>query len=272
MKRKITLYVDLLIFIGWTVIGALNLIFFIVHVSPVNLAGIFTGKASLSFTFMTASAFIMTPVSVIILYIFFRRKNLLERLRSNPVWRMARMALAAFALFLIILEANIIIASFPEPVPAGADVLILGAYVSKDGPSEILFSRLTAGLEYAAANPGARVIVSGGQGLDEPVSEAEAMRDFLVAHGLEESRILLEDKSHNTYQNLVNSIAMLTNGEEPYAIAVVTSEFHIFRTAMLAARAGVEPYFMPAKTPPGILLSCYSRELFGVIKSYFMDK
>ncbi|MCL2163913.1 MAG: YdcF family protein [Oscillospiraceae bacterium] len=274
MKSKIARYIDIVILTGWTVVGLLNLIFFIVHVSPVNFIGMFSGRASLSFTFMAASALIMVPVSAIIVYLAFRRKPVLDRLRNSTPWRLTRVVMSIFAAFFIVVELNLIIASFPKATPATPEIIILGAHVEQDGLSETLYSRLITGLEYAKINPDVRIVVSGGQGLDEPVSEAVAMRDFLVLHGLDESRILMEDKSYNTFENLMNSYEILQTGNEqrPYPITIVTSEFHIFRSAMLAKRVGFEPYFAPAATPRSILLSCYSREFFGLLKSYFMDR
>ncbi|MCL2058937.1 MAG: YdcF family protein [Oscillospiraceae bacterium] len=272
LLRVLALIADWVLFAGWTVVGLLNFIFFVVHVSPVNLIGLFTGRSSISFAFMTVSAFIMLPISVIVAYCAARRRPLLEKLRQSPQWRVARLVLSAFAAFFIIVELNLVVASFPGAAPPTPEIIILGAHVSEDGLSATLHSRLTAGLAHANANPEARVIVSGGQGLDEPVSEAAAMRDYLVSQGLSADRILMEDNSHNTFENLINTLELLTVGDEPYPVTIVTSEFHIFRTAMLARRVGLEPHFVAARTPRSILLSSYSREFFGLIKSYFTDR
>jgi len=272
MKRNAAWYIDLTIFLGWTIIGALNLVFFAVHASRVNLTALIAGGASLSFTFMAVSSLIMTLASAAAIYLSLKYKALLERIRGSRPWRVIRIILSLFAAIFIFVETDIILASFPGPIPTTPEIIILGAQVSDDGLSTTLYNRLSAGLEYAKAHEDIRVIVSGGQGLDEPVSEAAAMRDFLVARGLDEGRIYTESSSHNTFQNLKNTMAMLPKGDEPYPITIVTSEYHIRRTAMLAKRAGYEPYFIPAKTPLSILLSCYSREFFGLIKSFLVDR
>jgi uncharacterized SAM-binding protein YcdF (DUF218 family) len=232
----------------------------------------FEGEASVSFTFMTASAFIMLLTSALILTLAARNGALLERMRGSRAWRRIRAALSLFALFIICVESMIIFASYPGKIPETAEIIILGAHVSRTGLSQTLQSRLDAGAEYAKANPGALIIVSGGQGLDEPVSEAEAMRDYLALQGIDEDRIIMESRSHNTFENFIFSGELLQMGEKPYPIAVVTSEFHILRASMLAARAGFKPYFIAAKTPAGILPSCYSREFFGLIKSFITDR
>ena len=272
IMSKAVRFIDLFIFFGWCAISILNLIFFFAHANSENLSALLEGEASISFTFMAVSAIIMTSAASVAAYLAIRRGELLERLRKSRPWRAARIVLTAFAAVFIIVEANIVAASFPGRIPVTQEMIILGAQVSRDGLSVTLHNRLQAGLEYAKANPGIRVIVSGGQGLDEPVSEASAMRDYLVSQGLDGERIMQEDSSHNTIQNLKNTMDLLPKSDAPYPITIVTSEYHIRRTAMLAERAGFEPYFIAAGTPPSILPSCYSREFFGLIKSYFMDR
>lgn len=272
MKKKLALYVDVALLSGWTLVGLLNMLFFITHANPAILSGLFVGKASPSFTFMAASAVVMLSVSAVAIRGALLRRRALCSFRASAPWRVARAALTAFACFFVAVTALIIASSFPSAAPQTGDLLILGAHVSDDGLSDILSGRLETGAGYAAARPDMRIIVSGGKGLDEPVSEAEAMSDFLVSHGIAADRIILEDQSHNTYENLVNTAALLRTGCDKYEITIVTSEFHICRTAMLASRAGYAPYFVAAKTPPSILPSCYSREFFGLIKSFFIDR
>ena len=289
MMKKVARWIDLFIFIGISMIGILNLVFFFVHVSPANLSGLFGGRASISFAFMTISAFLLTALSILLAYLALRRKAALKRLRACLPWRIARLVLTGFAVFFITVVIMMVAASFPGAAPPTGEIAVLGAHVAQEGLSATLQSRLDAALDFAAANPDVTIIVSGGQGLDEPVSEAAAMQSFLLTHGIDESRIVIEENSHNTYENLVYVMEMIQRGDiggagaasqansdpasnEPYPITIVTSEFHIFRTAMLAKRAGFEPYFIPAPTPIGILPSSYSREFFGVVKSYFIDR
>ena len=284
-KHYITTIIDFILFLGLSSIGLLNLIFFFVHLSLANLTGIFTGRASLSFTFMAASALVLSTMSIFVAYLALRRKSALERLRNMLAWRIIRIVLSAFAVLFMIVESMMIAASFPKDAPMPPDtIIILGAHVAADGLSATLQSRLEAGLAYAAANPGAAIIVSGGQGLDEPISEAAAMRGFLVANGIDEGRIWMEDESHNTFENLVFTMDILNDkgrfdaddgipdSSRSYSVTIVTSEFHIFRTAMLAGRVGYDPHFISAPTPFSILPSCYSREFFGVVKSFFVDR
>jgi uncharacterized SAM-binding protein YcdF (DUF218 family) len=85
-------------------------------------------------------------------------------------------------------------------------VIVLGARIKESGPSLILRQRLDYALEYLELNPDTVVIVSGGQGSDEPISEADGMRDYLISVGkIDADRIVLEKESFSTYENLLNS-------------------------------------------------------------------
>ena len=90
-----------------------------------------------------------------------------------------------------------------------AVMVVLGCQVRADGPSILLRDRLDTALEYWEEHPDMTVVVSGGQGPDEYISEAQAMADYLTAHGVDESQILLEDQSHNTDQNLRYTVELL---------------------------------------------------------------
>ncbi len=81
-------------------------------------------------------------------------------------------------------------------------ILILGAKLFGDKPSQSLQNRLDVALKYLNENPKTKAIVSGGQGEDEDIPEAHSMRNYLVAHGINANRILIEDRSTSTYENL----------------------------------------------------------------------
>lgn len=156
-------------------------------------------------------------------------------------------------------------------------MIILGCQVKSYGPSELLLDRLDTALAYLTDHPEVQAVVSGGQGEDEPTTEAAAMAAYLVAHGIDETRIFQEDKSRNTYQNLVNSFALLKEkgGEagEPYII--VSNSFHLARAKLLADRmdGGAETYTLAAPTshlPSRVRM--WFREPFALVKSVLFDQ
>lgn len=155
-------------------------------------------------------------------------------------------------------------------------MLVLGCQVHPWGPSILLQDRLDEALTYLEDHPEMTVVVSGGQGPDEPTTEARAMADYLMEKGVEESRILLEDQSHNTVQNFRYTAQLLE--EEGYdpgetEVLVVSNGFHLTRARMLAQRTGFEEISTLA-APSSHLpsrLKMYVREPLALVKSFLFD-
>lgn len=116
-------------------------------------------------------------------------------------------------------------------------IVVLGAGLRGDRPSLVLVYRLRAAADYLAHNPDCKVVVSGGQGANEWISEAEAMRRELVDLGVEESRIFLEDQSTSTNENLTFSKQFIPDGA---SVVIVTNKFHVFRACHLARECGYD--------------------------------
>lgn len=155
-------------------------------------------------------------------------------------------------------------------------MIILGCQVRQDGPSVLLRDRLDEALSYLKDHPDMTVVVSGGQGPDEPTTEAQAMADYLVANGVEEENILLEDDSHNTTQNFQYSRDLLEEEKIDCSggVLVVSNGFHLTRARMLAQRAGfdnVSTLAAPASHLPSRLYM-YVREPLALVKSFVFDR
>ncbi len=154
--------------------------------------------------------------------------------------------------------------------PKNADYLIiLGAKVNGEIPSLALQYRIDAAAEYAKANKNTILIVSGGQGPGEDITEAEAMRRVLVDRGIQESRIFLEDNSTSTYENIKFSKRFIPENAR-FGI-VVTNDYHLYRSVQLASDADLKVEGLPAKTPSVTLLKAYGREYLSVTK-YYLEK
>lgn len=155
-------------------------------------------------------------------------------------------------------------------------MVVLGAGLFGDRPSPVLYNRLITALEYAKKYPDVIIVVSGGQGPDEWISEAEAMKRFLIKNGITEGRIIVEDSSTSTMENLALTQAVLKQDDPQRKpkLLIVTSEYHMFRSKLLARRSGFEPYGKCAPTPdyPRYLKpTYYLREYLAVIKSVLFD-
>ena len=155
-------------------------------------------------------------------------------------------------------------------------MIVLGCQVKPWGPSILLQDRIDEAAAYLLDHPEVTVVASGGQGPDEPVSEAQAIRDALVDQGVAAERILLEDQSHNTVQNLRYSLALLEQagiGAED-GILVVSNDFHLARVRMLAQRCGlgqVSTLAAPTSHWPS-RLKMYIREPLALVKSFLFDR
>lgn len=157
-------------------------------------------------------------------------------------------------------------------------MIILGCQVKPWGPSILLQDRLDKALEYLKTHSDVTVVVSGGQGPDEHISEAQAMRDYLVEHGVKEEQILMEDRSTNTRQNLDYSLKLLeengfdTDGD----MIVVSNRFHLARVRMIwgwiygdtdnLSTLGAPSSHVPSR------MKMYIREPIGLVKSFVFDR
>lgn len=123
-------------------------------------------------------------------------------------------------------------------------VLILGGPIEGEETSPLLFERVKKGAEILKENPKLKAVCSGGiKEETQKLSEAEIMKNSLVSLGIEEERILLEDKAKTTLQNFQYTKKLL--GENAKA-AFVTNEFHIWRSKKIMKKAGVSYYPIPA--------------------------
>ena len=142
-----------------------------------------------------------------------------------------RSVIAVCVAFFLAVEMIILGAAFTQP-PADLDyVIVLGAKVNGTQPSGALRNRIDVASEYLKSNPGALAVASGGQGPDEGISEAECIRRGLIQRGIDESRILMEDKSTSTLENLTFSLRMIDKGSK---IGLVTNNFHVYRSMKIA--------------------------------------
>lgn len=151
------------------------------------------------------------------------------------------------------------------PKDENTTVVVLGCQVRNGGPSLMLRRRLEAAYGYLSEHEGVSVVVSGGQGDDEAVSEARCMRDWLVGRGIVPERIFMEDSSRDTDENLRFSKAIIAENGLPEKITLVTDGFHQKRAEMIAGKQGMEAYNISGKTPWYLLPTYWVREWFGIV-------
>ena len=155
-------------------------------------------------------------------------------------------------------------------------MVILGCQLHEWGPSVMLRDRLDKALDYLEDHPDLTVVVSGGQGSNEPASEAQGMADYLAGHGVDRENLILEDQSHNTHQNLLYTARLLA--QEGFdireGVIIVSNGFHLTRARMLAGRLGYENVSVlaaPSSDLPSRLFM-YVREPIALVKSFVLDR
>lgn len=196
---------------------------------------------------------------------------------SKRALRLFRGAAALFFCWLLSLAVLSGVLMFHGPTPEIKDpdyLVILGAGLNGEQPGLTLRERLATGLNYLRKHPELQVIVSGGQGPGETISEAQAMGAYLIEQGISEDRIIYESRSQSTMENFLFTSALIQTPErkQPWRIAVVTSDFHILRAQMLAKRNGFLAGAIPAPTPRYLLPANLLRECFAFVKSIFLDR
>ena len=181
--------------------------------------------------------------------------------------RIFSVILALGLLVVGVTEALVIRASFGDPDKSCQYMVVLGAKVRADGPSVSLWDRIYGAQAYLLEHPEVIAVVSGGQGADEPMTEAQCMYDALVALGISPDRIWVEDKAESTWENLNFSLNLIEEktGARPTEIGVLSSEYHLFRASLFAKACNVDFIGIPAKTSRASqLINHCMREVAGV--------
>lgn len=195
-------------------------------------------------------------------------------------WLKALLALLlAGALFFGVLLGEVLHGAHDEISGDPQIMVILGCQVKPWGPSVLLQDRLDTALDYLEDHPDITVVVSGGQGRDEPSTEAQAMYDYLTANGVDGERIIQEGDSHNTWQNLSYTFELLKESDqrqEMGQILVVSNGFHLTRVRMLFGRVWEGTYTLSTLAAPTShlpsRLKMYIREPLALVKSFVFDR
>ena len=167
-----------------------------------------------------------------------------------------------------ITEGIIIHASFGSPKESVDYIVVLGAKVNPNGPSVSLWDRIHGAGKYLREHPHVTAILSGGQGSDEPMTEAECMYRELVKLGIEPERLWIEDRATSTWENINFTLDLIeqNTGTRPARLGVLSSEYHLFRASLFAKKCGVDEFVgIPARTSRlSQMINHFMREVAGV--------
>lgn len=181
---------------------------------------------------------------------------------------------ATFIIFFLLVEGIILYYGYQKNLNKPDYIMVLGAGLRYDQISTSLQLRLDSALVLANKLKDVPIIVSGGQGSDEAMSEAKAMKDFLIENNVSENRIIMEDKSTNTYENFKftkDKLKELYNIENS-KITIITNNFHMYRSQLIAKKQGFNVYCYSASSHPYLSLNFHVREFLAVVKIWIMGK
>lgn len=213
--------------------------------------------------------------------------NYRGRKRGGRKWLAALLVLIGLGLVLLgALEIVIALGSRDKMTGEPQVMVIFGCQVKPDGPSILLRDRLDKALGYLDGHPDMKVVVSGGKGDDEHISEAQCMYDYLTAHGVDGTDIYMEDQSRNTWQNINNTFALMQREgwDVTDDVLLVSSGFHLARIQMLwdRVRIGIlrdevynDQYISTLAAPVNHTPSAvqmFFREPLALVKSFIFDR
>lgn len=209
-------------------------------------------------SFWFALAILSLGISFLIPFLYHSAgQPMVARIFLGIVW----FAITIFCL----VEGKIIVESLKPPASNAEYVIVLGAQVRGSTPSKTLNMRIQTAADYLKENPTSKVICSGGQGRGEDITEALAIQQGLIQRGISPDRILLEDKSTNTMENLTFCQEKIQNLDAN--IVVVTSDFHVYRAKKIAEHLGYTNITMCSANEFMVTtISYYVREFFALTK------
>ena len=215
--------------------------------------------------FSTSFAWIWPLASAFLLVLTAGRLDGRHHPTQVPLWLpvSAVTFVGASVVILCAVEILVFLGAASSDVPNLDYVIVLGAKVEEGRISSSLKKRLDKAIEYSQRNPDTILILSGGQGKDEPASEAQMMYEYLRYNGVPERQLVMEDKSGSTAENIMYCKEIIDRLEaekdreksrrdptppgpymeaedKPIQIGVLTSNFHVFRATGIARRCGLE--------------------------------
>jgi uncharacterized SAM-binding protein YcdF (DUF218 family) len=198
----------------------------------------------------------------------------LWKIKGFPGWLKAAiiivlvLAIAVTAFF----EYRIISFAKAEPEDNADYVIILGAKVNGSNPSVEFSARIREAMSYLVKNPRTKVITTGAQGPDENMSEAEAAEKVILGARIHEDRIIREDRSTSTAENLANAADIIrSKGSDPSRakVVIVSSAFHLYRASQYAKSIGYENVSYAGSNGLFLLIpQYYFREFAALVKEY----
>lgn len=222
----------------------------------------------------TTTAFIFITLAVIVLLYYLlsmyqRRKPKQAKILKIILTVLICIGVAGFVFIEILIISN----SNTDKEPNAEYVIVLGAGVNGKEPSVSLEDRLISALNYLNKYPDSTVVLSGGMGEGEEITEAACMKKWLINNEISEERIITEEESTSTLENIQNSLNIIEEdgGNPEGKVAIVSAEYHLYRAKYFAKELGCEPVGVAARTRYiSLMVNYFIREAFAIFYSWVM--
>lgn len=195
---------------------------------------------------------------------FFKLIGKIKSYKTGKIIFRTVTVLFAAAMIFVAAELGAMVYGACRTPEENSTLVVLGCQVNGTNPSKMLRSRLQTAYDYLVENPDTKCIVSGGQGSNEGISEAQCMYNWLTEKGISPDRIYMEDKSANTDENIEFSKRIIEKENLNKNLAIVTDGFHELRASIIAAKHGCSSGAVPAPTPFYLAANFTTRELFAL--------
>lgn len=216
-----------------TIVALLSIILFALFVGPmagniINIGNI-TGAVLCVWLFCA----VVKPIHLFFMRLFY--KHIITRV----LYTIVNVCCVLFLIYGTVVTGAMVYCACQAPTQ-DATAVVLGAQVKKSGPSTMLRDRINAAYKYLDENPDAYAVLSGGQGSDEPMSEAQAMFNSLKDMNIDPKRLFKEDQATNTTENIEYSMKIIKDYGLNRDMAVVTDGFHQLRVRIIANQLGIK--------------------------------
>ena len=217
--------------------------------------------------------------AVILLIVFSPLSKKNAALRRISI--IAAVLLCLFTVYSIVISCFIVSGMLNKPefepctesAPPTHTVIVLGCKTINGYPSPMLAARLQRALEYEKEHKDTAIIVSGGKGMNETEAEADTMYRYLTTHGIDGSKIYKEDRSSDTWQNILYSKSVIQLEKLPETVVIVSECYHVYRGTRNARKEGLEAFAVYSDPSPFILTlpTYWLREIFALSRDYASD-
>ncbi len=176
----------------------------------------------------------------------------------------------AVAVTMVLVPLGLMIHAAWQTPQNNATVVVMGCQVLGDSPSVMLQDRCDAAVEYLKQHPDSNCVATGGLGEGATITEARAIYNYLVANGIEAHRIVLEERSTNTCENMTFAANLIQQKGWNPNVAIVSDAFHQWRSAYFARQNGLTPSAVNCITRPTMIPGYWAREVIAVYKTLIL--